>query len=196
MAVVFIDTETTGLNPDTHEIWELAIIKRVMDGDRTTDVEAVYQIRPDMVLADHKALEIGRFHDRFVVPGTAKCAIVGADDRAEPIGLDALRYQVGGLLKDATLVGSNPSFDATFTRKLLGRPPRVPWHYRVVDVIDLAAGALLAHGVPVNLPWKSEEISRMMNVEPPQGDARHSALGDARWVRDLFDVATGAGYGG
>lgn len=188
--LAFVDTETTGLNPDVHEVWELAIIKRV----GSVDVETVYQVQPGRLAdAEPKALEIGRFHERMVVPGGSKCAVVrpavepGTADRAEPIGLDALRQQVTGLLRGAVLVGSNTQFDATFIRKLLGRPATPPWHYRPVNALELAAGRVMATGGEINVPWRSYDVSRAVGVEPPPPAAAHAALVDARWARDVFD---------
>lgn len=193
--IAFVDTETTGLNPDTHEVWELAIIKRVPTGDRSTDVEVVYQIRPDLVLADDKALEIGRFHDRFRAPPPTKCAIVDGEN-VEPISVDSLRYQVSRLLQGATMVGSNPAFDATFIRKLLGRPATVPWNYRTMDVATLAAGFLVGRGTPHwtrSLPLSSRLMSEAVGVAPPPPGVAHAALADARWARDVWDAVFNGG---
>lgn len=190
--LVFTDTETTGLNPDQHEAWEVAIIKRVPQGDRTVDVETVYQLRPDMVLADDVALEIGRFHDRFKVPPGASAAVISADGQhAEEITTNEFRRQVAGLTRNAVMVGSNTQFDHTFIRKALGRPEEVPWHYRPVNAIELAVGVLIERGIKIEFPWSSTGVSRRLGVEPPSKDEAHTALADARWARDVFDAVVG-----
>lgn len=177
----FVDTETTGLRPDTHMIWELAIIKRLPDGP---DIETVFQIRPDLVMADEEALEIGRFHDRFKVPPGQRAAVIEGDN-VLPLEVSTLRYEVDRLLRGTVLVGSNTAFDASFLFAMLRDQP---WHYRVVNALELAAGSLLARGEDVPMPWSSADISRRVGVEPPGRDAAHTALADARWARDVFDA--------
>jgi DNA polymerase III epsilon subunit-like protein len=186
--IVFIDTETTGLNPDRHEVWELAIITR---RSGQTDTERVYQVRPDLVIADDEALKINRFHDRFKVPDDARAALM-LGDHAQRIELSTLRQNLMQTMAGAVLVGSNTQFDATFTRKLLGNPDESPWHYRPVNALELAAGWLLGRGEEVPVPWSSAEISRRVGVHPPSKHTSHTALPDARWARDVFDVVTGA----
>lgn len=56
-ALAFVDTETTGLDPDFHEIWEVGLI--------VNDEERLWQLPVDLKRADPKALEIGRFHERY-----------------------------------------------------------------------------------------------------------------------------------
>lgn len=57
--VCFVDTETTGLDPDRHQIWEVALI--LPDG-----AGYVWQLPVDLARADPIALNIGRFHERRV----------------------------------------------------------------------------------------------------------------------------------
>jgi hypothetical protein len=40
-------------------------------------------------------------------------------------------------------------------------------------------------------PWRSEELSRAVGVDPPEAAERHTALGDARWAMRLYDVVMG-----
>jgi DNA polymerase III epsilon subunit-like protein len=40
---------------------------------------------------------------------------------------------------------------------------------------------------PINSRW----LSRQVGVEPPGPDVAHTALGDARWARDVYDAVTG-----
>jgi hypothetical protein len=75
------------------------------------------------------------------------------------------------------------------------------WHYHLVDVEALAVGYL--HGrhsdvilpdegyARISPPWKSDDLSRAVGVEPATDDERHTALGDARWAMRLYDAITG-----
>lgn len=181
MNVIFIDCESTGLEPGRHEPWEVAIVEE--DG-----TEHVWCWRPRSSVveaADDLALEIGGFHNRAPADRSV-------DD--EMSAVDA----VAALTEDSILVGSNPSFDAGMLAPWLrGWGYEPAWHYRTGCVATMAYGWL--HGrhdaldVDYNLPlpWRSDDLSRACGVEPPIGDERHTALGDALWVARLYRHLTG-----
>lgn len=207
--LAFIDTETTGLDPRDHDAWEIAIILRRAG---FPDVEHLFQLRTSLATADPKALEINRHAERFVVPdGEFAIQLPTAIVPSTATLTEAdLMHNLMALLDGAILVGSNPAFDDRFLTKLFneaGLPTR--WHYRTVDIATLAVGhlygqaytltkqncdaafygradALLADG------WKSYELSRLMGTEPPSKSDAHTALGDARWARDVYDAITKA----
>lgn len=117
-----------------------------------------------------------------------------------PVKRDELRNMLKGLLDGAVLVGSNPAFDAGFLKAFLDE---MPWHYRTVDIATLAAGYrfgqrdsgnyggefAFATDLP-SLPFSSRGLSRAVGVEPPGDGIAHTALGDARWARDVWDAIT------
>jgi DNA polymerase III epsilon subunit-like protein len=187
---VFLDTETTGLNPDIHDVWEIAAIVREHGADR----EYSWMIRPNLTHADPKALEIGGFYERYETPwdyaGTTMVTahpdpqMVSETPPATDVAADLAEFLAG-----AIVVGSNPSFDERFlTRWLRNLGQAWAAHYRTVDVITYGAGRILA-GNPGDAtpPFSSHAVSRAFGVEPDNYD-RHTALGDARWVRDLWDA--------
>ncbi|MFJ6487040.1 hypothetical protein [Streptomyces californicus] len=195
--IAFVDTETTHLDADLGEVWEVAVILRELDGTEPTDTEYVWQIRPTFVNADPESLRIGRFRERFAVPPNAEAAHTHPDfgsatrlTRGDVINaiLDALR--------GAIIVGSNPGFDDRFLRKLLG-PGSAQWHYRPIDIATLAAGFMWAQEPELmakdTKPISSRWLSRQVGVEPPGDDVAHTALGDARWARDVYDAVTRGG---
>lgn len=191
--LAFVDTETTGLDPFLHDAWEIAVILRV-DGQ---DEEHVYRVRPDVSNADPQALKINRYHERTSDPAWVW------DDR------EAAAARLYQLLEGAVIVGSNPAFDAEMLTHLFGRyfdQPR-PWHYRTVDTVTLAVGSLYGRASEwtvrdcdatwygkvakaVGWPWKSHDVSHHVEIEPPAPEIRHTALADARWVRDMWDAVT------
>lgn len=190
--LAFIDTETTGLDPFLHDVWEIAVILRV-DGQ---DEEHVFHVEPDLTNADSEALVMNRYYQRTSAPDWKW------DDR------ETVTRCLNDLLDGAVLIGSNPAFDAEMLTHLLGRyfaQPR-PWHYRTLDVVTLAAGSLYGRAAErarrgvgawfpriaaaMGWPWRSYTVSRLVEVEPPAPDVGHTALPDARWARDLWDRIT------
>ena len=207
--IAFVDTETTGLDPDQHEIWEIAVIRRDPDG---RDWESHYQLRkPELHLirvADEKALEIGRYHERMVVPYDCGYAQIDGTGKPRAMSFQTLIHDLTRLLDGAMLVGSNPAFDAAFLRNFMGA---APWHYRTVDIATMAVGHLYGQAYTLTKQqcdaefysradklladgWKSYELSRLMGIEPPTKADAHTALGDARWARDVYDAITKADY--
>lgn len=202
--IAFVDTETTHLDAGLGDAWEVAVILREFDDNEPTDTEYAWQIRPNLATADPQSLEIGGYLERFAVPMPAEAAWTGYE--GGPV-LPMTRKEVVGailtVLRGAVLVGSNPGFDDRFLRKLLG-PGSAQWHYRPVCIATLAAGQKLGMGkiarlagvkpLPsdeVRFPFSSRDLSRWTGVEPPGPGVAHTALGDARWARDVFDALVG-----
>ena len=201
---VFIDTETTGLDPDRHAIWEVALI--TPDGN-----EHVWQFPVDEMSADPFALDIGRYWDRRWsddndVP--VLTAIYGAHERRSrrknfPDEGRAIRpsrvwaQHFRDLTAGCHLAGAVVSFDEERLRRLLrslGVLPR--WHYPLIDVEALAVGYLMREPVRAGfdgsmLPWKSDELSAELDVTVSEED-RHTALGDAKWAMRVYDAVMGA----
>ncbi|MEU3620638.1 3'-5' exonuclease [Streptomyces sp. NPDC006872] len=191
--LAFVDTETTGLDPFLHDAWEIAVILRA-DGQ---DEEHVVRIEPDLSNATAEALRINRYHERTSAPGWVW------DDR------ETAARRLHTLLDGAVLVGSNVAFDAEMLTHLFGRyydQPR-PWHYRTVDIVTLAVGSLYGRASEwtrhqcdatwygkvakaVGWPWRTHDVSRLVEVDPPAADVAHTALGDARWARSVWDGVT------
>ena len=183
--IAFVDCETTHLDAEIGEAWEVAVIQREQDGNRLTDTEYCWQFAVDRAAADSEALRIGRFRERYLVDPSWGAAWTGPGPVIPCSRADAVNAIVA-LLRGTMLVGSNPGFDERHLRKLLG-PGSAQWHYRPYDIVQLAAAKLGVYAAGP-LPWRAHVLSRAVGVEPPSEETAHTALGDARWARDVFDA--------
>lgn len=169
----FIDTETTGLNPEQHEVWEVAcIIRTYIEGDDLEQVRAaggdlgesvaaaygensyVWQLPVDLSRADTIALNINRFHKRRhgSYHGTARVPradeTVFATHGVQQQGqwtIDEWCSYFARLTWGAHMIGMVPSFDTDrFLERLVRRHGACPgWHYQPIDVETLAVGSIL-----------------------------------------------------
>ena len=169
--VAFCDSETLGLNPACHPIWELAIILP----DR--DEEHVWQVRPtsdERMLADPIAVRISGFDKRY--------------DDAAALRKGETVDRFSELLRGRHIVGAVPSFDEERLRLMYlsvhGMHDRFPWHYRLVDV---ESGMLAKLGIGPGQEPDALAALLGVTVHPD----KHSALGDARWVRAVFEALVG-----
>lgn len=174
--VVFLDTETTGLDPDTEHIFEVAMI--------VDEMEFVWHLepQPEVVKRMHpKALEVNRYHERTSDPTWHWNGRIDA--------LEEIRDLIGR----RHIVGAVPDFDtrflaAEYKRAQMSRPS---WHYHLVDVEAMAIGFLAAQGKTLELPWDSNDLSVAVGVEP--GAHVHEALHDARWAKAIYERIMSAG---
>ncbi len=201
-AVAFVDCETTGLDPDHHEIWEVGLITPVVGATGAEDGwnEQIWQLPVDLSKADPMALNIGRFHDRRLLGiDLVPLAVFAAEFARDTRGLH--------------LAGACVSFDAERLWQLLRNNGECPmWHYHLIDVEGLAAGYLTGQFTAIQEcganpdadgptqeeamlaipPWNSGDLSRAVGVEPDDFD-RHTALGDARWAKAIYEAVMGGG---
>lgn len=186
--LAFVDTETTGLDPERHEIWEVALILATppdADGKAPAETSRHWMLRPRWLeYADPMALSIGRFYERT--------------DGAVFTPVEEFAAEFARLTARTHLVGAVPSFDAIRLERLLRTHGFAPsWHYHLVDVEALAAGnlALLAaiqpdrmpKGFSAEPPWDSNVLSRALGVDPAHFD-RHTAMGDVEWAQAIYEA--------
>lgn len=227
----FIDTETTGLDPARHEIWEVACSIRPKTGDERC---YVWQLPVDLSRADTIALNIGRFNERRYEHDDGEAnghnGTMAAVVKRE--NMPAWAAEFARLTWGAHLIGCVPSFDENRLERLLRKHGACPgWHYQPIDVETMAAGYVIGYGrgiaaaalsvtqanaladagggrVPdigqfrgaldrmeeAELPIDSRKISLAIGVDPDDFE-RHTALGDVRWARAIWDrlhIAGGA----
>ena len=171
--LVFQDCETTGLEYDA-DIWEYAGVRRRQDGTEDTlhlFIRHSAAKRERMPLRFRNDLE-SRYNPNFAV-----------------LKADAAR-KISQFVAGAHIVGAVPDFDTNRLGRMLRLNGLKPtWHYHLIDVEVLALGWLAARGRlgEVPRPWDSEVLSRMIGVEPPPASQRHTAMGDVKWIIDMYD---------
>jgi DNA polymerase III epsilon subunit-like protein len=203
MRYAFLDTETTGLDPGRHEMWELAIITREEGHPRDEDQEHLFQVYPGRLAdADPTALRINRFYDRISPilqtrqAGAVRAVGVSADDTEGgwvTMHRAKAALEIASLLNGALIIASNPTFDAAmYGRGMISKFLRTwgeveGWDYHLIDIRTLALGYLCGPGVLPDLRMKSATLWEEIGLTP-SNYATHSALSDARLVRDVFDT--------
>lgn len=196
--IVSLDLETTGLDVERHEVWEVGIVP--LDVSKPT---LHYQLTCECLGdADPEALRIGRFYERYTYPPlvfSGQNAFHYAHDMANPsvIGEDddqqALEYTIehaysaartiSEALDGATLLGAAVHFDERFLGAWLRQHGFTPsWSHRVLDLGSFCAGA-----------WGSvKPLSTKAISDRIPNEAVHTALGDAQWNMDVYRSIVGS----
>jgi len=156
--LAFLDTETTGLSLDLHDVWEVAFA--IGYGE----IQSVV-VPHSLKTADPKALELNGYADRF--PQGARATSPAVDVW--------LREQLTG----KTLVGANVAFDAYRLERRWGA---APWHYRMVDVESMAVVAFDLDK-PLGLKGITDRL-REDGWTIPEPD--HTAAGDVATLRATY----------
>ncbi|WP_280482235.1 hypothetical protein [Nocardia cyriacigeorgica] len=190
--IVFLDTETDGVHPG-RRVWEIAMIRRDETGERETS----FFVDIDLSGADPFGLRVGRFYDRH----PAGRYLAGLDDDpwapSNAWHPDIAAREVARWTHGAHIVGAVPNFDTEVLGALLREHGLTPaWHFHLIDIEALMVGWLHATATPgetsgPELPWRSDDLSRAVGVEPPGETERHTAMGDARWAMRVFDRIAG-----
>lgn len=156
--LVFLDIETTGLDPDKHEAWEVAVA--INDGPVTSHI-LVHSLKT----ADFKALDLNGYFRRNPLGARSEGPIVD--------------LQVREMLQDATVVAANPSFDVDFLYRRWGV---APWHHRKIDV-ETMAYAVLQYDEMKGMKDIAEDLrDREFSIRQPD----HTAYGDVTALRDCY----------
>lgn len=175
--LVFLDCETTGLDPRRAEPWEVALIRRELGEDDYTasqpDVEYLFQLFPlNLAQADPMALAISGFKQRQATSMSIGGPMIDggavAQKRKDTVidppnysrtSRDQVLGQIDRYIDQAVVVGSNVGkFDLAeiLWRTLTDAGFAPTWHYHPIDVASLAAGYAMGHNAgtaPERAQW-------------------------------------------
>lgn len=191
--IVFLDIETSGLDPNYHEPIEVGM---VTDDPDAGYMEVEFSLAFDASRASPEALEINGFGQRQLAPlqsdrdaGAILMRWFGWDEipdeeatDAEGPGADTVHVWIKQ--NPVILVANHVAFDASFLAAWMRRQNLpVPWGKHAWDLPSLMAGRL-----GLAPPVSTGDIIRHFKVEPMRrGDQKfHSALEDARWNREVY----------
>ncbi len=178
--LVFLDTETTGLHR-TRRAWEISMIRRIHGGGDSTLTIYVHLDDLDLKHAQPAGLAIGRFEQRHPALGAPL-----SDNELLLSEHDAVAL-VDDWTAGAEIYGVRPSFDTETLTPALARHGRHPrWWRDPIDITRLAWGWVLAHGQPAHR--HPEALSKQCSVPVPSDELRHTAYGDADWVKRWYDT--------
>lgn len=180
--VCFVDVETTALDRDVLQVWEVALIRPLWDeGDAEVEWdETVWQLPVDLSTADPMSLAMNGFHERRTM---AERTTNGQGEATYFLDPEKFSRRFARDTRGLHLAGANVAFDERALWSLLRANHECPmWHYRSICVETLAAGKL--GGLPMSLSKTAETLGLPF-------DAAHSALGDARMAKDVFMAVAG-----
>ncbi len=164
---VFVDTETTGLDFQRHQLTEVSWIVRFEDGRQE---ERQYFPEHTLDGADEKALELTHYHERI------------APQPRSPASEWLVRFLDDA--EDAVLVGAVPDFDSRHLERAAARIERRPtWDHHLLDVETLAL-PLISPGPEA--PRSLAKTCRALGI-PHDRDQAHGALYDAQQAMRVFD---------
>lgn len=190
MRLAFLDTETTSLRHD-RRIWEIGLIIRDDDDQPGEEQEYRWFVDIDdldLGNADLMSLAKGKFYERHPQAIDGPPPHIDPDDEEEyltPCPEDmVMRDLERTFLRGATIVGAIPNFDTEGLAARMRAHGICPsWDHHLVDVESFAAGARRKRP-----PWRLDELLDLYGIKVAEAD-RHTALGDARAARDLYDAA-------
>ncbi len=154
---VFVDTETTGLDPEKDLLVELSYAVN------TGPIKTLYFGR----------YEVPEFIDNLI--GFTKRGIAGRVSSPREFS----NFYSAGV--DATMVAANPTFDAGFLQEYKGFD-LFPFHYRMVDLSAYAMGVLNLDA----MPGQAEIVSMLREGGHDIPEPDHSSYNDVAALQASF----------
>lgn len=171
--ILFLDCETTSLDPHPLSVWEVAWC--IGDGPITSRQLAVDLDDPRV---EPEALEVGRFADRYRPDRT-----IDRDELARQLAVDVRHASRNTLnrVERVRVAGSAPWFDVAHLSANGVELDPVDAHHRLVDVPALVAGLVgTFHALSL------DGSAAALDVPPVHPDRRHTAAGDVELTRRVY----------
>jgi len=176
--MLFLDTETGGLDPRSHSLLSLGLV--VGEGPRVANsLEILIRHEPYVVSAGGlkvNRIDLVRHSEAALDPPMALTVLDVFLDQHFPHRCQPI-----------TLAGHNVGFDQAFLDRFLasqGRALEPRFSHRLVDTHSLAAGLREAGRLPLE-QLSSTALFAHFGIEVPD-ERRHTALGDALATFDLY----------
>ncbi len=166
--LLFLDLETTGLNPGQHEITEIGALLVSQPEFKVLQTFEAKVTPTHLETAEPIALQIGHFD--------------AATWEREGRPLKAALEELSELGRGAVLAGFNVTFDWAFLQiafNAVGLPD--PFYYHRFDVMSAAFGML--YNDPAMSKFSLNECCRRYNITNRNA---HTALADAQATYDVF----------
>lgn len=167
--LIVVDVETSGLDPDSHDVLEVAAV------DLATGEELHFVPTPTSSIwrdqSSAPALRVNRYFERGVFEHQV-------DEETTRKRWESLATMLDGNI----LAGVNPAFDAKFVDKAMEfHTVECRRRYQLRDLATYAAGVLRTDPAE---PTSSSEVFAALGVTNQEA---HSALGDARATAEAFN---------
>jgi DNA polymerase-3 subunit epsilon len=172
--LAFIDTETSGLDPNRHEILELAVVlvKQIERQGKGPLIEVISEkewkikmTRPD--LAEEQALRVNGYNEV---------------DWMFAVDLEAAMKEFAKLTEGATFVSHNLTFDYAFLSRAFEKTGvNNKMHYGKLDTISLAFGRL--YDVPQATGFSLRALCELLKVDNKRA---HTALADTVALVEVY----------
>ena len=177
---IYIDTETTGLDPSTHEILEVAVVRELC--------HAPYNEPGDIT---HRwCRKIAPKHIETAEPVALKVNGYTADGWAGAVPFESVASDLLELLKGGTIIGHNPKFDTGFiTAAFLAAGVEPKFSHRTIDTTTVA---YMAWGLDGKLKLSLDNLRKHLGLS---NEGAHTALQDALDCRVVFYRALAARRG-
>lgn len=173
---IFVDTETTGLDPDIHELLEVAILRETIlppyNRPGKLTVQWCRKIRP--------------LHPEIFEPEAYAANGYTPEAWADAVPFEDVAAEIVELLMHGTLIGHNPKFDVAFITaalKRVGIKAKLPHRS-----IDTTTAAYLAWGLDGKLKLSLDNLRTYLGITVKDG---HRALKDALDCRQVFYQSLG-----
>ena len=173
--LLFIDTETGGLDPDKHSLLSLALV--VWENMEIVDSQEIL-INDGLLSVTKEALSINRID----IDEHKQSAISSSQAIEKLVPFISKHFPEPGKI---TLAGHNVHFDADFLKVFFSRNNRTfstYFSHRIIDTSSILYYLYLAEHLK-NKAISSDEAFSHFEIKV---EARHTALGDALATAELF----------